>query len=142
MNPYKNLYEKVKALLKIDDNLTKAEAEQQQWQLLVKVADFTFYVGKGGVTTMFFSQSSTSRATCYPEEMLPILKELSESKVFVYVAYDRKKKPVGYSYSIEIAQSLKGAKTIKAVNFKGKKKKVAIKEKDLHDNVVWQKIGK
>lgn len=142
MNAYKNLYEKVKALLKIDDNLTTKEAETHQWQLLIKVGEYTFSIGKGGITTMFFSQSDSARVTCYPEDMVAILKDLVDRKIFVYEALSKKKKPIGYSYDLKIAQSIKGAYYVKSVNFKGKKKTVSRKEKDLYNKSVWQKVGK
>lgn len=142
MNAYKNLYEKVKALLKIDDNLTTKEAEAHQWQLLIKVGEYNFAVGKGGITTMFFTETSADRVTCYPEDMVNILKDLQESKIFVYEALSKKKKPIGYSYALKKAQAFKGAYYIKAVNFKGKKKTVSRKEKDLYNKSVWQKVGK
>lgn len=128
--------------MKTDDNLTKEQAALYQWQLLVKVGDYTVYVGKGGITTMFYSQTSVDRAVCYPEEMLKILQKLSTSKVFVYEARDKKKKPLGYTVDLDIARNIENAKYIYAINFKGKAKRIERKSTDLFDKSVWQESSK
>lgn len=143
MNTYQNTINKVKLLLKEDDQLTKEQCEMYQWQLLAKVpgTDYTFVVGKGGVNTMFYSASSAERATCYPEDMLEILNELAKSKTFVYVALDKRKEEVGFSAFIDKAKKMDGAKYIVAVSFSGKKKTVMKKQKDLFGKKQWEELG-
>lgn len=143
MNPYKNTLQKVKVLLKEDDNLTKNQCEQCQWQLLVKVpGDYSFTVGKGGVNTIFYSESSVSRSICYPDEMVSLLEKLSKGKVFVYVALDKKKKSLGYSISRKVAKKFKGACFIASVDFKGKTTLREQKEVDLYGKKSWQPVNR
>lgn len=132
MNVYKNFLNKVKALLKEDDNLTKEQCETLQWQLLIKSpSGRNFYVGKGGVNTIFYSASSKERRVCYPDEILEILERLSKSNVFVYTALDKKKKEIGYSYDPNIAKEFEGAFYVFACSFKDKRKPVFRRTKNL-----------
>lgn len=141
MNVFKNLLKKVRALLKEDDQLTKAQCEQYQWQLLVKVGDdYTFTVGKGGVNTIFYSLSSEERVVCYPDEILTILEELANSKVFAYAACDKKKNVIGYSIDKNVAKKFKKSKYLTTVDFKGKKKIIAEKVADLYGKRAWHEI--
>lgn len=138
MNPYKNTLQKVKALLKEDDHLTTGQCEVYQWQLLLKVLDFTFFVGKGGINTIFYSLSSTERATCYPDELLTMLEKMAKSDVFVYVALNKKKKMLDYSVDRSFVENIKDAAFIATVSHKGKKKIVLRKTKDLLGKTSWQ----
>lgn len=138
MNVYKNLLAKVKVLLKEDDQLTKAQCEQMQWQLLVKVADYQFVVGKGGVNTIFYSSTSTERAVCYPDEMLTILEDMAKGEVFAYIALNRKKEQIGYSINRNLAKKIKGAAYLAEVNYKGKRSMIEHKVVDLHGKRTWQ----
>ena len=135
MNAYKNLLNKVKVLLKEDDNLTKEQCEAFQWQLLIKSPKGrTFTVGKGGVNTIFYSASSTERGVCYPDEILEILEPLTRSKVYMYLAMDKKKKELGYSYDPYIAKKFEGAHYVVACSFKDRKEIVLRKAKGLFDD--------
>jgi hypothetical protein len=143
MNPYKNTLQKVKALLKEDDNLTKEQCELFQWQLLVKIpGDYTFTLGKGGVNTIFYTASSEERVVCYPDEILTILENLSKSNYFTYAALDKKKQVLGHSIYVKSAKRIKGAVYIASVNFKGKKVLRLRKDLDLFGKKVWQRIDK
>lgn len=142
MNPFKNTLEKVRALLKTDDNLTKDQCELFQWQLLVKVGDYTAFFGKGGINTMFYSSSNVDREVCYAEDMINLLRKLSKSKVFVYEALDSKKKPLGYSIDLDIAKRFKGARSIVAINFKGKRKTLEVNKPNLLGERTWQEVAK
>ena len=143
MNPYKNMLQKVKVLLKEDDNLTKTQCEQHQWQLLVKVpGDYSFTVGKGGVNTIFYTSASDDRAVCYPDEMLVILERLAKGKTFVYLALDKKKRPLGYSIQRKTAKKFKRVAFLAAVDFKGKRVIKERKEVDLYGKKVWQLVNK
>lgn len=142
MNPFKNTLDKVRALLKLDDNMTKEQCELFQWQLLVKVKDYTAFFGKGGINTMFYSSSSVDREVCYAEDMINLLRKLSKSKVFVYEALDSKKKPIGYSIDASIAKNMKGARTLVAINFKGKRKTVEVNKHNLLGERTWQEVTK
>jgi len=139
MNPYKNILNKVKLLLKEDDQLTKVQCECHQWQLLIKIpGDYTFTVGKGGVNTIFYSLSSAERAVCYPDEILTILEGLAKSKSFGYLALDKSKSPIGYSIDSKVATKFKGARTVAAIDFTGKHKVVLRRTTDLHGKKLWQ----
>lgn len=142
MNPYKNLLAKIKALLKEDDQLTKGQCEQFQWQLLVKIpGDYTFTVGKGGVNTIFYTASNTNREVCYPEDIIIILERLARNEVFTYAAFDRYKERIGYSIDIDTAKEMPLAMYIAAINFNGKRKIVERKMKNLVGKRVWQKLN-
>lgn len=138
MNPYSNLLKKVKALLKEDDNLTKSQCEMFQWQQLIKIGEFTFTVGKGGVNTIFYSKSSDERDVCYPEEIINLLDTLAKGKVFVYVALNKSKEVLGYSVMEDQAKNFKGAKYLAAVSFTGKQTVVKRKIVGLDGNKTWQ----
>lgn len=140
MNVYKNLLNKVKLLLKEDDNLTKTQSEQHQWQLLVKVEDRTFNVGKGGVNTIFYSSTSKDRAVCYPDEIVSLLETLSSRKVFMYLALDRRKKELGYAIDREGAKTFENAVYIAAVNFKNARRIEEQKIADLTGKEVWKPV--
>lgn len=141
MNPYKNTLQKVRALLKEDDKLTKAQCEMYQWQLLIKIpGDYTFTLGKGGVNTIFYTATSTERAICYPDEILTLLENLARSEVFVYLALDKNKNPLGYSIDEKLAKQIKGARYLASVNFKGKRTPVAKKISDLYGKSTWQQV--
>lgn len=142
MNPYKNLLLKVRALLKEDDHLTKEQCEVHQWQLLAKLHDYTFIVGKGGVNTIFFSASSEERSVCYPDEILDLLKKLSEGEVLAYVALDKKKEQLGYSVLLDQARAIKRARFLGVVNFKGKMTIIESKAADLHGKKTWYALTK
>lgn len=141
MNVFKNTVLKVRALLKEDDNLTKEQCELYQWQLLVKVRDYTFSVGKGGVNTIFYSASSAERKVCYPDEILELLDNLAKSKVFVYVARDKNKEEVGYSISEEAAKAISGARFLTAISHSGKSKLLSKKVKNLYGKRSWQDVS-
>lgn len=138
MNPYKNLLTKVKALLKEDDHLTKAQCEQMQWQLLVKIADYQFVIGKGGVNTIFYTASSEERAICYPDEAIALLEKLAKGEVFTYIAVDKNKEVIGNALTVESAQAMKNARTVFSINFKGRRTVVSRKVVDLFNKKVWQ----
>jgi len=142
MNLYKNTLQKVRHLLKEDDNLTKEQCNKFQWQLLIKLDDtpYTFLVGKGGVITIFYSASSLERSVCYPEEILELLEKLSKTDVFIYSALDKNKKEIGFSYSKSLAKKLPKTKYVYSVDFKGKRKLILKKSTDLFGNKVWEKI--
>lgn len=143
MNPYNNTLQKVRGLLKRDDQLTKSQCELFQWQLLVKVpGDYTFTVGKGGVNTIFYSLSSEERAVCYPEDILTLLEGLSRRNVFVYLALGKDKAELGYSIDLEKAKLIKNARRIVAVNFKGKKTLVEKRVPGLFGKKSWQSTVK
>ncbi len=143
MNQYVNTLQKIKALLKEDDKLTTAQCECYQWQILVKVPghDATFVVGKGGVNTIFYSASSTDRKVCYPEDILELLEKLSKSKVFVYLALDKKKNEIGYSVSLKRARKMEGARYIKALYLNGKQSLIQKKAPDLFGKAQWEEIA-
>lgn len=143
MNVYKNLLFKIRALLKEDDNLTKEQSELFQWQLLVKIEEYTFSVGKGGVNTIFYSASSTAREVCYPDEMLAKLENLSKRpKVFVYVAYSKKKELLVYSEDREVAKAAPGAHYLRAILFSGKSVPVEKRASGLFDGEGWIVVRK
>ncbi len=141
MNPYKNLLFKVRALLKEDDTLTKAQCEMFQWQLLAKIGDYTFTVGKGSVNTIFYTASSTQRAVCYPDEILTQLEALSKRRqIFVYVALDKQKEVLGYSSDLILAKGFKGAKYLSGVTFKGNRIPLEKKILNVFDKWDWQPV--
>jgi len=137
LNTFKNTIQKIRSLLKEDDNLTKEQCEMFQWQLLVKVQDYSFSVGKGGVNTIFYSASSLDRRVCYPDEILELLDSLAKSDVFVYVATANNEE-LGYSVLLESAKAIPGAKSVVAVSHLGKRKRVAKKVKNMYGKRVWQ----
>lgn len=139
MHPFKNLLQKVRALLKEDDHLTKEQCEQHQWQLLVKLPnDYTFIVGKGGVNTIFYSETSTERAVCYPDEIIALLERLSRENRFGYLALNAKRNPLCYSYNLEAMKAVKDCRYIAEINLKGKKRVCMEKTKDLYGKFDWQ----
>lgn len=143
MNPYKNMLQKVKVLLKEDDNLTKKQCTQHQWQLLAKVSDgYTFTVGKGGVNTIFYSASSEERLICYPEEMVALLEDLSKGKIFAYLALDKNKKPLVHSVHKKLAKRTKRAAFLAVIDFEGNYTIKERKEVDLYGKKVWQSLKK
>ena len=141
MNPYKNTLAKARLLLKEDDALTKEQCSVFQWQLLAKISgcDFAFTIGKGGINTIFYSASSTDRATCYPDEALELLQALAKREVFCFEAYDSNKDLLSCFLQEEDALKCEKAKYVKAVSFNGKSKVVWKKEKNLFDKVKWVK---
>lgn len=141
MHPYKNLLSKVRALLKEDDNLTKGQCESMQWQLLVKIADYSFFVGKGGVNTIFYSASDKDREVCYPEDILTLLERLCKTQTFVYAVADKHNKLLGYSIDIERAKNIDGAVKLAAVDFRGKRKVIANKVADVFGKITWKEKG-
>jgi hypothetical protein len=140
MNPYKNILQKVKALLKEDDQLTAAQCELFQWQQLVKIpGDYVFNVGKGGVNTIFYSASSEDRAVCYPDEILTLLEKLAKGKVFAYAALDKSKNILGYSVNDKVAKKFKGARYLATISFSGELTTVQRKIVGLDGKKSWQK---
>lgn len=83
-NPYKNLLTKVRALLNADLRLNRAQIEQHQWMLMVKVADQQILIGKGGVNTMFYQFGSHKRKVCGPMDMIDLLKKLSRRRYQIF----------------------------------------------------------
>lgn len=138
MNHYANILKKMKALLKEDDDLTKEQCEVHQWQLLAKIANYTFVVGKGGVNTIFYTRSSVDRVVCYPDEMLEILEELSKSRIFTYVALDKKKKVLGNSIDPQLARGFKNARYLLSIDHKGRSKVIDKKTVDLFGKRSWR----
>lgn len=141
MNPYKNILLKVRALLKADDDLTTAQCQLFQWQLMAKVGDYTFTVGKGGINTIFYTASSASRAVCYPDEILTILEELARRpNVFVYAAFNKQKELLGYSIDKTLAKEFKGATSLRAVTFKAKHRTLEKRLRSVFGKVDWQVV--
>lgn len=139
LNPFLNLQTKVKALLKVDDTLTKDQCEMFQWQLLAKVpgCDFSFIIGKGGVNTIFFTPASGKRDVVYPDEALELLASLCKQKVFCYAVYDKRKEVVGYFLNEADAKGADGAKYVRSVSFSGKSSLIWKREKNLFGKMEW-----
>ncbi len=140
LNVYKNCAYKLRALLSSDSALKASECDQMQWQLLYKVpnCEWNFVIGKGGVNTIFYSNSSLERNVCYPEDAKELLANLSKTEVFCYKALDKKKIVLGYFLLEKEALNCKNARYVASVSFKGKTTTLWKKQKDLFGKKQWE----